>query len=97
MSFASIDCRRVETNPENVCYTFWRNSGVVQLVARQPLELVILVRVQAPEPILGDTLMATHTPAGPQIQEDQIPNTCRTGAKTLVYRAVWTHSSSSSA
>ena len=25
-------------------------SGVVQLVARQPLELVILVRVQAPEP-----------------------------------------------
>jgi hypothetical protein len=27
-------------------------SGVVQLVARQPLELVILVRVQAPEPIL---------------------------------------------
>src|ERR1700756_2509407 len=26
-------------------------SGVVQLVARQPLELVILVRVQAPEPI----------------------------------------------
>jgi hypothetical protein len=27
-------------------------SGVVQLVARQPLELVILVRVQAPEPNL---------------------------------------------
>jgi uncharacterized membrane protein YhaH (DUF805 family) len=27
-----------------------RYSGVVQLVARQPLELVILVRVQAPEP-----------------------------------------------
>ena len=26
------------------------NSGVVQSVARQPLELVILVRVQAPEP-----------------------------------------------
>jgi hypothetical protein len=26
------------------------HSGVVQLVARQPLELVILVRVQAPEP-----------------------------------------------
>jgi hypothetical protein len=29
-------------------------SGVVQLVARQPLELVILVRVQAPEPHLGE-------------------------------------------
>ena len=29
-------------------------SGVVQLVARQPLELVILVRVQAPEPIFPD-------------------------------------------
>ncbi len=28
----------------------WFRSGVVQLVARQPLELVILVRVQAPEP-----------------------------------------------
>jgi hypothetical protein len=27
-------------------------SGVVQSVARQPLELVILVRVQAPEPNL---------------------------------------------
>jgi hypothetical protein len=33
-----------------LCYTFWLWSGVVQLVARQPLELVILVRVQAPEP-----------------------------------------------
>ena len=39
-----------ETNLENLCYTFYRYSGVVQLVARQPLELVILVRVQAPEP-----------------------------------------------
>ena len=29
---------------------FSRCSGVVQSVARQPLELVILVRVQAPEP-----------------------------------------------
>jgi hypothetical protein len=39
------------TNRENVCYTFDHYSGVVQLVARQPLELVILVRVQAPEPL----------------------------------------------
>ena len=31
---------------------FFAYSGVVQLVARQPLELVILVRVQAPEPSL---------------------------------------------
>ena len=30
----------------------FRDSGVVQSVARQPLELVILVRVQAPEPYL---------------------------------------------
>ena len=30
-------------------------SGVVQLVARQPLELVILVRVQAPEPLKPDS------------------------------------------
>jgi hypothetical protein len=36
-----------------VCYTFVPRSGVVQLVARQPLELVILVRVQAPEPFLS--------------------------------------------
>ena len=35
-----------------ICYAFSRYSGVVQLVARQPLELVILVRVQAPEPFL---------------------------------------------
>ncbi len=39
-----------ETKSELVCYNFLHNSGVVQLVARQPLELVILVRVQAPEP-----------------------------------------------
>jgi hypothetical protein len=38
------------TNQSQVCYTFVPCSGVVQLVARQPLELVILVRVQAPEP-----------------------------------------------
>jgi hypothetical protein len=38
------------TNHSQVCYTFVPCSGVVQLVARQPLELVILVRVQAPEP-----------------------------------------------
>ena len=38
------------TNRQKVCYTFVPCSGVVQLVARQPLELVILVRVQAPEP-----------------------------------------------
>jgi hypothetical protein len=38
------------TNQPQVCYTFVPRSGVVQLVARQPLELVILVRVQAPEP-----------------------------------------------
>ncbi len=38
---------------ENVCYNFWHYSGVVQSVARQPLELVILVRVQAPEPFLA--------------------------------------------
>jgi hypothetical protein len=31
----------------------FNNSGVVQSVARQPLELVILVRVQAPEPLLA--------------------------------------------
>src|ERR1700728_1761892 len=37
------------TNECKVCYTFLPYSGVVQLVARQPLELVILVRVQAPE------------------------------------------------
>jgi len=35
-------------------------SGVVQLVARQPLELVILVRVQAPEP-LPPALPRAHT------------------------------------
>jgi hypothetical protein len=40
----------VVTNQREVCYTFVPRSGVVQLVARQPLELVILVRVQAPEP-----------------------------------------------
>src|SRR6266481_10012309 len=34
-----------------LCYTFCVYSGVVELVARQPWELVILVRVQAPEPI----------------------------------------------
>jgi hypothetical protein len=45
-------CAGRETNPEDVCYNFDRQSGVVQLVARQPLELVILVRVQAPEPFL---------------------------------------------
>jgi hypothetical protein len=39
-----------ETKAEDVCYNFEHESGVVQLVARQPLELVILVRVQAPEP-----------------------------------------------
>src|SRR5215469_7470955 len=33
---------------------FLRYSGVVQSVARQPLELVILVRVQAPEPSSED-------------------------------------------
>jgi hypothetical protein len=38
-------------------------SGVVQLVARQPLELVILVRVQAPEPILPDFAKNLETPA----------------------------------
>ena len=38
------------TKRREVCYTFVPRSGVVQLVARQPLELVILVRVQAPEP-----------------------------------------------
>src|SRR5580704_6976624 len=41
---------RVVTNQREVCYTFVPYSGLVQLVARQPLELVILVRVQAPEP-----------------------------------------------
>ena len=35
------------------------DSGVVQLVARQPLELVILVRVQAPEPNLFSNTMNT--------------------------------------
>jgi hypothetical protein len=38
-------------------------SGVVQLVARQPLELVILVRVQAPEPILRRVLLQVKDPA----------------------------------
>ena len=38
-------------------------SGVVQLVARQPLELVILVRVQAPEPIFPDIASKFETPA----------------------------------
>jgi hypothetical protein len=82
---------------ENVCYTFLRNSGVVQSVARQPLELVILVRVQAPEPILDDRRVVSHTSAGSQIHADQISNACGTAAKTLVYRAEWTRSSSSSA
>jgi hypothetical protein len=36
------------------------HSGVVQLVARQPLELVILVRVQAPEPNLFNGLRETQ-------------------------------------
>ena len=44
-----------ETNSEDVCYNFFCHSGVVQLVAREPLELVILVRVQAPEPTLAVT------------------------------------------
>jgi hypothetical protein len=43
-------CAAQVTNRAQVCYTFVPCSGVVQLVARQPLELVILVRVQAPEP-----------------------------------------------
>ncbi len=34
-----------------VCYTFPGRSGVVQLAAHETLDLVILVRVQAPEPI----------------------------------------------
>jgi hypothetical protein len=38
-------------------------SGVVQLVARQPLELVILVRVQAPEPFSPDFAKTSETPA----------------------------------
>jgi hypothetical protein len=46
------------TNRQEVCYTFVPRSGVVQLVARQPLELVILVRVQAPEP---PTFRLQHT------------------------------------
>ena len=37
-------------------------SGVVQLVARQPLELVILVRVQAPEPNLLRLPPTMNTP-----------------------------------
>ena len=37
-------------------------SGVVQLVARQPLELVILVRVQAPEPNLLRSAATMNTP-----------------------------------
>jgi hypothetical protein len=36
----------------SLCYTFRACSGVVQSVARGPLEPEILVRVQAPEPIL---------------------------------------------
>ena len=38
------------------------DSGVVQLVARQPLELVILVRVQAPEPNFLFFAAAMNTP-----------------------------------
>jgi hypothetical protein len=55
-------CLQVETKQEDVCYTFFRYSGVVQLVARQPLELVILVRVQAPELIPRETLARVRFP-----------------------------------
>src|SRR5690242_7855124 len=43
----------------------FRDSGVVQSVARQPLELVILVRVQAPEPYLVRQLVGTRSDSTP--------------------------------
>ncbi len=49
-----------------LCYTFRGYSGVVQLVARQPLELVILVRVQAPEPIFSGGLQVADAPLARQ-------------------------------
>lgn len=53
-------------------------SGVVQLVARQPLELVILVRVQAPEPILLDLANKLKPPAA---QDIRIWQQCEAGCQ----------------
>ena len=55
---------RPRYNPAAGLLQFSSYSGVVQLVARQPLELVILVRVQAPEPptrFLQDGLTTVNT------------------------------------
>ena len=46
-----LEFMRIIVYEQRHSHTHLNYSGVVQSVARQPLELVILVRVQAPEPL----------------------------------------------